>query len=78
MLDVEYKTTDSQNVYQDGLSLLEKIAGCVPESVSLEDAKAEYFAEKSNLDYIITRDKKNGFKNSPVKNISLVDFLKIK
>ena len=44
----------------------------------LEDALQMTCAEKSNLDYIITRDKENGFKNSPVKTISPVDFLKIK
>ena len=62
------KKNEKKRSVQEGLDLLEKIAGCVPESVSLEDAKAEYFAEKSNLDYIITRDKENGFKNSPVKS----------
>ena len=44
----------------------------------LEDALQLTCAEKSNLDYIITRDKENGFKNSPVKTISPVDFLQIK
>ena len=33
-------------------------------------------AEKENLDYIITRDEKNGFYNSPVKIISPEEFLK--
>lgn len=43
----------------------------------LEDALQMKCAEKTNLDYIITRDAENGFKNSPVKIISPADFLKI-
>ncbi len=43
----------------------------------LEDALQMKCAEKAQLDYIITRDKENGFKNSPVKIISPEDFLKL-
>ena len=44
------KKKEKKRSVQEGLDLLEKIAGCVPESVSLEDAKAEYFAEKYGVD----------------------------
>ena len=42
----------------------------------LEDGLQMKCAEKENLDYIITRDEKNGFYNSPVKIISPEEFLK--
>lgn len=44
------KKKEKKRSVQEGLDLLEKIAGCVPESVSLEDAKTEYFAEKYGVD----------------------------
>lgn len=44
----------------------------------LEDGLQMKCAENEKLDYIITRDEKNGFKNSPVKIISPEEFLKIK
>ena len=36
-----------------------------------------YFSAHSLSDYIITRDKENGFKNSPIKIISPEEFLKL-
>nr|MBP3280873.1 hypothetical protein [Treponema sp.] len=44
------KKNEKKRSVQEGLDLLEKIAGCVPESISLEDAKTEYFAEKYGVD----------------------------
>ena len=35
------------------------------------------FAEAETIDYIITRDKENGFKNSPVKLLSPEEFLSL-
>ena len=49
-----------------------------PDWTDLEDGLQMKCAENEKLDYIITRDEKNGFKNSPVKIISPEDFLKIK
>ena len=43
----------------------------------LEDGLQMKCAEIEKLDYIITRDEENGFKNSPVKTITPDDFLKI-
>lgn len=43
----------------------------------LEDGLQMKCAESEKLDYIITRDNKSGFKNSPVKTISPADFLKL-
>lgn len=43
----------------------------------LEDGLQMKCAEAENLDYIVTRDKKNGFKNSPVQTIDTEDFLKL-
>lgn len=48
-----------------------------PDWNDLEDGLQMKCADSENLDYIITRDKENGFKNSPVKIISPADFLKI-
>lgn len=44
----------------------------------LEDGLQMKCAEIENLDYIITRDRENGFKNSPVKTINPEEFLKLK
>lgn len=49
-----------------------------PDWNDLEDGLQMKCAETEELNYIITRDEKNGFKNSPVKIIRPVDFLKIK
>ena len=43
----------------------------------LEDGLQIKCAESEHLDYIITRDKENGFKNSPIKIISPEEFLKL-
>ena len=43
----------------------------------LEDGLQIKCAESEHLDYIITRDKENGFKNSPVRIISPEEFLKL-
>ena len=43
----------------------------------LEDGLQMKCAENEKLDYIITRDENNGFKNSPVKILSPEEFLKI-
>ncbi|WP_428771688.1 PIN domain-containing protein [Treponema sp. HNW] len=43
----------------------------------LEDGLQMKCAEAENLDYIITRDRENGFKNSPVKTINPEEFLKL-
>ena len=48
-----------------------------PDWNDLEDGLQMKCAEAEELDYIITRDEKNGFKNSPVKIIAPEDFLKI-
>ncbi len=42
----------------------------------LEDGLQMKCAEIENLDYIITRDNKNGFINSPIKTITPEEFLK--
>ena len=42
----------------------------------LEDGLQMKCAEIENLDYIITRDNKNGFINSPIKTITQEEFLK--
>ncbi|MGP1565481.1 MAG: type II toxin-antitoxin system VapC family toxin [Treponema sp.] len=44
----------------------------------LEDGLQMKCAEAENLDYIITRDRENGFKNSPVKIINPEGFLKLR
>lgn len=44
----------------------------------LEDALQMKCSENANLDYIITRDAENGFRNSPVKIISPENFLNLK
>lgn len=44
----------------------------------LEDGLQMKCAESENLDFIVTRDAGNGFYNSPVKVISVEDFLKLK
>ena len=44
----------------------------------LEDGLQMKCAEAENLDYIITRDRENGFKNSPVKTINPEEFLKLR
>ncbi|WP_038108096.1 type II toxin-antitoxin system VapC family toxin [Treponema pedis] len=43
----------------------------------LEDGLQMKCAEAESLDYIITRDRENGFKNSPVKTINPEEFLKL-
>ena len=43
----------------------------------LEDGLQMQCAEAENIDYIITRDRENGFKNSPVKTINPEEFLKL-
>ena len=48
-----------------------------PDWNDLEDGLQMKCAEVEGLDYIITRDEKNGFKNSPVRIIMPEDFLKI-
>ena len=48
-----------------------------PDWNDLEDGLQMKCAETENLDYIITRDKETGFKNSPVKILSPTDFLKL-
>ncbi|MBR4631126.1 MAG: PIN domain-containing protein [Treponema sp.] len=49
-----------------------------PDWNDLEDGLQMKCAEIEELDYIVTRDEKSGFKNSPVKIISPEEFLKIK
>jgi len=44
----------------------------------LEDGLQMKCAEAENLDYIITRDRESGFKNSPVKIINPEEFLKLR
>ena len=44
----------------------------------LEDGLQMKCAEAENLDYIITRGRENGFKNSPVKIINPEGFLKLR
>ena len=46
-----------------------------PEWNDLEDGLQMKCAENEKLDFIVTRDKENGFNNSPVKIISPADFL---
>lgn len=48
-----------------------------PDWNDLEDGLQMKCAETEELDYIITRDEKNGFKNSSVRIIMPEDFLKI-
>lgn len=44
----------------------------------LEDGLQMKCAEMEKLDYIVSRDKKSGFKGSPVEVISPADFLELK
>ena len=44
----------------------------------LEDGLQMKCAEIENLDYIITRDRENGFKNSPVETINPEAFLQLR
>lgn len=46
--------------------------------IDLEDGLQMKCAEMEKLDYIVSRDKSRGFKNSPVKVISPADFLELK
>ena len=48
-----------------------------PDWNDLEDGLQMKCAENEKLDYIITRDEKNGFTNSPVSIITPADFLKL-
>ena len=48
-----------------------------PDWNDLEDGLQMKCAEIEKLDFIITRDGENGFKNSPVKIINPEDFLKL-
>ena len=43
----------------------------------MEDGLQIKCAESEHSDYIITRDKENGFKNSPLRIISPKEFLKL-
>ncbi len=55
------------------------VSVCInPDWNDLEDGLQMKCAENEKLDYIITRDEKNGFMNSPVKTITPDDFLKLK
>lgn len=48
-----------------------------PNWKDLEDGLQMKCAEKEKLDFIISRDKENGFKDSPVKIITPEEFLKL-
>ena len=48
-----------------------------PDWNDLEDGLQMKCAEAETIDYIITRDKENGFKNSPVKLLSPEEFLSL-
>lgn len=48
-----------------------------PDWNDLEDGLQMKCSEAENLDYIITRDEENGFKNSPVKILTPEEFLSI-
>ncbi len=40
------KKKQQQKSAEDGIALLNKLVGCVSQDISLENAKADYFAEK--------------------------------
>ena len=40
-----------QKTKEEGMKLLDSIVGCVPQSVTLEEAKAEYLEKKHGIAY---------------------------
>lgn len=54
------------------------VSACTnPDWNDLEDGLQMKCAELEKLDYIISRDKENGYKNSPIKVICPEEFLKL-